>query len=505
MTDQALDDLARRVILDAARQEYGSLIAEMPEHEFSPEFEKKMHKLVRRANHPICYRMIQTAACLLLVVVLSGCTVLAVNPEVRAAFAGWIKEVQQEWFSYHYAGEIDGSPRNTVYYPTWLPEGYQEVEAAKPGTFVRSLYKDENDALLSFAYQVGLEKTTVHIEWDDTEIQPVMVSGKKADFYQNTLNSINVLVWTDETQGIVFWLAAQLPEEELVQVAESIRESDPLDWVYRPTWLPGPVALISSVEAGGEGNTVYETGERNLITFGYSKSGTVPYAERAGGQEIALENAAAILYPPEEGSMDSVLAWTDNKTGYAFWLISQMPEKDMVKFAESVKIYTNTINSAFESEPFGDEAVIGVPCEKVRQALTDEFVTSVKAYAKRDAEAGIYMQDDYHEMVNEYMYAHISPDRKTAIERASALMETYTAPGSPPSNHILCLVEPFCFVSMNTSDGFTSTHIYDMYGFMIASYNSASGPWTFVWTLEEWQFGYTINQIYAAAYKEAYE
>ena len=40
MTDQALDNLVRRVILDAARLEYGDLIDELPEQDFSSAFEK---------------------------------------------------------------------------------------------------------------------------------------------------------------------------------------------------------------------------------------------------------------------------------------------------------------------------------------------------------------------------------------------------------------------------------------------------------------------------------
>ena len=90
MTDEALDSLARQALLDAVRQEYGSLMAEMPEHEFLPEFEKNMGRLIRRANHPVRHRIVQAAACLALAVLLSGCAVLAVSPEARAALAGWI-------------------------------------------------------------------------------------------------------------------------------------------------------------------------------------------------------------------------------------------------------------------------------------------------------------------------------------------------------------------------------------------------------------------------------
>jgi len=42
LTEQVLDDLLRQIMLDVARQEYGDLIVQLPEHDFSPAFEKKM-------------------------------------------------------------------------------------------------------------------------------------------------------------------------------------------------------------------------------------------------------------------------------------------------------------------------------------------------------------------------------------------------------------------------------------------------------------------------------
>lgn len=133
MTDRALDDLARRVILDAARQEYGSLIAELPEQDFSPEFEKKMCKLVRRADHPIRHRVAKAAACFLLTALIGGGSILALVPEARAAFVGWIRDVYETWFVYQYEGERRGASEDTVFLPTWVPEGYEEIAPAKAG------------------------------------------------------------------------------------------------------------------------------------------------------------------------------------------------------------------------------------------------------------------------------------------------------------------------------------------------------------------------------------
>ena len=77
MTEQALDQLARRVMLDAARLEYGSLPEEP--HTFSPAFERKIKKLLRRGRHSVWYKALHAAACLLLALLLSGCAVLAVS------------------------------------------------------------------------------------------------------------------------------------------------------------------------------------------------------------------------------------------------------------------------------------------------------------------------------------------------------------------------------------------------------------------------------------------
>ena len=121
--------------LKAALQEaYFMELEEIPSEEklsedealtFSSTFERKMKKLIHRADHPIRYRIAQVVTCLLLVALLSGCTVVAVSPEARAAFVGWVRETYETWFVYRYTGEEQLPPENTVYAPTWVPDGYK--------------------------------------------------------------------------------------------------------------------------------------------------------------------------------------------------------------------------------------------------------------------------------------------------------------------------------------------------------------------------------------------
>lgn len=76
---------------EAARQAEKNLLASLPEPEdceatFSPEFERKMKKLVRRTDHPIRYWAQKAVACILLTILIGGGSVLAFSTEARAAF-----------------------------------------------------------------------------------------------------------------------------------------------------------------------------------------------------------------------------------------------------------------------------------------------------------------------------------------------------------------------------------------------------------------------------------
>ena len=126
MTDYELEKLTRRVMLDAARLEYSSLPEEP--HPFSPAFERKMKKLLRRGRHPVLYRALRGAACFLLVLLLSGCAVLAVSPVAREVFAGWVREIHDTYFLYKFWGNEEResvSKEDVLYQPTYVPSGFR--------------------------------------------------------------------------------------------------------------------------------------------------------------------------------------------------------------------------------------------------------------------------------------------------------------------------------------------------------------------------------------------
>lgn len=94
MTDPALDNLARQVILDAARLEYGNLMEGLPTYDFSPEFERKIKRLIRQADHPVqcrCLRAVQLAAILAALLMLVT-AVTASGHSIWRLLAKWTAE-----------------------------------------------------------------------------------------------------------------------------------------------------------------------------------------------------------------------------------------------------------------------------------------------------------------------------------------------------------------------------------------------------------------------------
>lgn len=219
--------------LKAALQEaYFMELEEIPSEEklsedealtFSSAFERKMKKLIRRADHPIRYQIAQIAACLLLAALLSGCTVLAVSPEARAAFVGWVRETYETWFVYRYVGENRGIPEDISYYPAWIPDGYYESSRFDTDAYTIIVYEDDDNNMITFYYAYDADATSLYLEQEGVNIKPVRIGDIYADLYVDEIKgNANSLVWVDEKSGVLFCISANCNEEELIRIAESV-------------------------------------------------------------------------------------------------------------------------------------------------------------------------------------------------------------------------------------------------------------------------------------------
>ena len=351
MTDQALDNLARRVILDAARLEYGDWIDELPEQDFSPEFEKKMKKLVRRANHPIRYRVVQTAACILLAALLSGCAVLAVSPEAREIFLGWVREFYTPeeyppYYRYTYTGEGDTLlPDGVAYRPTWVPEGCQLFDENHHIPSCTSiLFDDSEGGIVSFLCMAGSGELQITMDEGDVW-KKVQVNGLPADLYLGPPGSASAIVWSSEDGEFIFRIIGEIfSEESLLRMAESVCFTQPHQAPHRPSWRPEEFYLEGSTSgkdnlevhfSDGEGRTIYS----NYARHSYVEDMRSEIQETVEGltpQPVQVQGGDAELY---EGEDSSYLVWPTEDGLY--WIYGPVEGEILLRIAESMGVDPN--------------------------------------------------------------------------------------------------------------------------------------------------------------------
>ena len=340
MTDQMLDELARQIMLDAARQEYGSLMDEPPEHDFSLEFERKMRKLVCRANHPVWYRVAQTAVCLLLAALLSGCAVLAISPEAREVFSGWVREVYETSFIYRFAGTEPETTGHLLYRPTYVPDGWRIREAFVSGALITDIvYYNDDGELTTFSYFPKGVSTTIQIVRNGSEThQPISVNGMPAELYlDQDEGEANVLIWMDE-EGAIFCVHSALSETELIKIAESV---EVVPATYHPTWLPEGYEVFDE-SSGTPAYNSYMSDDKviDLVVLESIESTAIYVTMDEGDIEkkVLVSGHPADLYLGTEGR-NSTLIWANEENGLAFALIadSEITEAEILRIAESVQ------------------------------------------------------------------------------------------------------------------------------------------------------------------------
>ena len=355
MTEQALDRLIHGVILDTARLEYGVLLEEAPEHTFSPAFERRMKKLLRRGRHPVWYKSLHAAACVLLALLLSGCAVLAVSPEAREVFAGWVREIHDNYFLYKFFGNEEReavSKEEVLYQPTYVPAGYRIEHrfVLSAGIVSVSYIDDQTGNIAVFTYFSDMSSPVLQIAGENEIIyQKVQVNGLPADLYLDSEEGeANAIVWVDERNGAAFRIGGVISGEELVCMAESV-EAVPRNVRFRPSWLPEGYDETSAQDCpakednvpkgldAGKSVLTYEDGKGGRLTITYAQefdiTGLRPDKCEADAVSVLVGEDQAFLFLGQE---DHHLVWVDGESGIFFWISGPFTGEELIRIGEGM-------------------------------------------------------------------------------------------------------------------------------------------------------------------------
>ena len=228
MTDQELDQLMRRVLLDAAAQNEAQ--AE-PKQEFraSKQYQRETQKMLRdplswanRRSRPVWKRTMQRVAAVFLAIFIGFGGVMAISPTVRAAVINWITEWYETHIVYRYTGE-DIQGKMPQYEITGLPEGYQETIRDIVPAAVSIVYENEDHDLIYLDYTYMEDGVANLVMTEDYHTEDVSINGCDGTlFIPNDPQNMKTLTWIDQKENIQFTLNASLLKVDILHMAESV-------------------------------------------------------------------------------------------------------------------------------------------------------------------------------------------------------------------------------------------------------------------------------------------
>lgn len=233
MTDQELDHLMRRVLLDSMERREDTE-AVVPAFTPSARQDRQIRSMLadpirwaHRRTRPVWKRVLQRVAVILLVFTLSLGSLMAVSPTVRAAVVRWAVEWYENHVTYRYSGNAIAQDM-PQYEITALPEGYVEDASLRiewPNYISVKYMSEELQNMILFDY-IYMQQASVSdfVPGENTIILPITVNDLNGQLFLEAdwENVRNVITWIDPDSNLQFTLQANLSESDILHMAESI-------------------------------------------------------------------------------------------------------------------------------------------------------------------------------------------------------------------------------------------------------------------------------------------
>ena len=228
MTDQELDRIMRRVLIDSMkpeeeREDNGPVFAPSLRHR------RRMRAMLanpsgwlRGRERPLWRQAVRRAAVFLVVCGMTLAGAMAFSPAARMAMVRWVVERSGNDIDYVYSGEQ--SPEALPQYEIKaLPEGFVETERdVLPGLEV-VIYENESGDILYLDYIYIRQGALTSFDTSDADVFDVTVGQLSGTFFKaRTPGNMNTLRWIDPDLNIHFSVDGCFDLDDLLHIAESV-------------------------------------------------------------------------------------------------------------------------------------------------------------------------------------------------------------------------------------------------------------------------------------------
>lgn len=190
------------------------------QHEFSPEFERKIEKLIRKEK-TFFWHFVNTASkrvAVIAVVLVMLFTTACSMEAIREPIVRFLIEVYESFTEYRFEGEKSGTITKE-YTMTTVPEGYEETDYLKDEVGITTTYENSYGNMIRFS-QTITDETYLSIDGEYAETEVRDVSGREVHLYLR--DGISVAFWIEDTYLLKIVCHGSFTEQDIIDIIESI-------------------------------------------------------------------------------------------------------------------------------------------------------------------------------------------------------------------------------------------------------------------------------------------
>lgn len=217
---------ALKEYMDMELQEVDELVAKDPPHEFSPEFEKKMKKLINSVGRKDRIKKYKRIALRTIVSVAAAFGLifggLLTQPEVFASVQNVFRRVFDKYDKYEFVSdELTVENFDNSFRFGYVPDGYYLSEGRYSPISVTLTYSNEKTDI-EFQYRIA-DGFVANFDNEHNSYMSFYSNGIEYHYYEsNDSDFYDTLVWY--TDGYAFSIFAHLSKDELVKIAENLEK-----------------------------------------------------------------------------------------------------------------------------------------------------------------------------------------------------------------------------------------------------------------------------------------
>lgn len=214
----------KKALSDSLKAEYDKFVSVTDdEHTFSPEFEKKMNKLINRRKKPY-YKIINTVgkrvACIAIAfIVASSITVMSVEA-LRKKFIGFFIKTEKTHSTIR-SEDTTNCPETIedIYGITYDLSGYS-IEYEDYNLIDRQIAYQNEDIYILFGQHAKPEYDE-DVNTEDAEIMEISINDHEGIYFHEN-HDYDSIIW--DNGDYIFTLFSNIGKDELIKIAESVQK-----------------------------------------------------------------------------------------------------------------------------------------------------------------------------------------------------------------------------------------------------------------------------------------